>query len=146
MSEISKEISNVADIDPLALDEEFQHAPADYAYWSHQLSQATKTALQAKFEREKTYARLLIEIRETTSKKTVDEVEARVICCPEYEVAKLNEIESDAERARLYGIVEALRVKKDMLIQLGAHVRAEMDRDPQIRELHRGRRSMRTEE
>lgn len=141
-----RDVAGVTDIDPLALDEEFQRAPADFAYWSNQLAQATKASMRAKFDRERTYAKLLIETRETLGKKTVDEVEARVVCHPEYEIAKLNEIDSDAERARLYGIVESLRVKRDMLIQIGAHVRAEMERDPQTRELHRGRRSMRTEE
>jgi hypothetical protein len=141
-----RDIANVTDIDPLALDEEFQRAPADFAYWSHKLSEVTKGALCAKFDRERAYARLLIEVRETGGKRTVDEVEARVVNHPEFVAAKLIEIESDAERARLFGIVESLRVKRDMLIQLGAHVRAEMERDPQLRELHRGRRAMRTEE
>lgn len=140
-----RDVATVTDIDPLALDEEFQRTPADFAFWSHKLSEATKTSLRAKFERDRVGAKLLIEMRETLGKKTVDEIEARVTTHPDFVEAKLAEIDAEAERAKLWGVVESLRVKRDMLIQMGAHVRAEMEHDPQLRET-RGKRSLRVED
>jgi len=44
------------------------------------------------------------------------------------------------EKIRLYGVIDAVRTKRDMLISIGAQVRAEMESDPSIRERSRGRK------
>jgi hypothetical protein len=53
---------------------------------------------------------------------------------PDGQQARAKEVAADAERVRLYGVLDALRSKRDMLISLGAHIRAEMQHDPMIRE------------
>jgi hypothetical protein len=51
-----------------------------------------------------------------------------------YQDALVDEIATEVERERLKGAVTALLTKRDMCVQLGANHRAEMERDPVIRE------------
>jgi hypothetical protein len=143
---VDQDVRAVVDVDPLAISEELERLPGDLAYWGHQLAGALKASMRAKFAREQVAARLGIELRETAVKKlTVGDVEDRVIAHGDYERAKLEEIDREAERARLQSVIDALKAKRDALMQLAQLARAEMGADVQVRELHRGRRAQRTD-
>jgi hypothetical protein len=126
-------------IEPLALEEEFVRLPADLAYWNDRYSEAYKYHLERKIIREQLGAELSSKIRDglEVAKKTrvtIAEVDGELLLNPEYQQARAKEVAADAERVRLYGVLDALRSKRDMLISLGAHIRAEMQHDPMIRE------------
>jgi hypothetical protein len=127
---------------PEAIEEEFVRCPADIAYWNERLARALKELLLAKQAREQVGARLHLELKARASLEgkdtkvkppTVDDLNAAVEVAPEYQAAKLREIEAEVDKARAWGVVEALRVKRDMLVQLGARQRIEMENDPVIR-------------
>ena len=125
-------------MEPLALQEEFVRMSADYAYWNECSAEAFKHWQELKSKREEVYATRLKDVREDLQfeldsdpnkkgKVTVSEVESAVLTDTYYRDAKAAEIAAEAEKVRLVGYLEALRTKRDMLISLGAHQRAEMD-------------------
>jgi hypothetical protein len=129
---------------PEALEEEFVRLPTDLAYWNGKYAEASREHLVAKMEMDRLRARLLIEHREklmlTNTKVTESMVESAVEQDETYGAGRLRLIEAEVEKVRLHGALDAIRTKRDMLISLGAHVRAEMAGDPHLREEARGRR------
>lgn len=129
-------------IEPLAIQEEYVRVPADLAFWSEQHSVLYREWQLAKFEREQEWGRAIERARADLSSErkglgrgpTVASIEAYAIQDPLYVKAKNEEIHLEAERQRLLGMVDAVRTKRDMLVSLGAHIRAEMERDPVIKE------------
>lgn len=69
-------------------------------------------------------------------------VAARVEQYAEWQAAQDAEIGAEVERERLKGAVLALLAKKDMLVQMGANHRAEMEREPIIRQRSADDRSL----
>lgn len=125
---------------------EFASVAGHMAYWSERFAEAQRGYGEAKFALELTEARLAMRHRETLGAlvsagelklpRGVTEamVQERVLTDPVYQGARLDLIEAEAAKARLHGIVGAVATKRDMLVSLGAHVRAEMNLDPLIRE------------
>lgn len=134
-------------IAPEALEEEFVRLPADLAYWNGQYADATREHLVAKLDLDRLYARLVIEHRErlanTNNKVTESMVESAVSNDDNYAAGRLRLIETEVDKVRLQGVVDAVRSKRDMIISIGAHIRAEMAGDPHLREEARGRRMVR---
>lgn len=150
------------EIEPLALEEEFIRLPSDLARWNHLYSDAVAAYLSAKFAREQVYASLHGEMRQQLMDQAVDaataadaegkkkarvkaptvgDIEAAVLLHPDYKAAKEAEIEAERNKAHLYGVVDSVRTKRDMLIQIGAQRRAEMQMDPMIKEETRAQRA-----
>lgn len=150
------------DLEPLSLEEEFVRLPADLAYWNAKLSQTAAEYQRAKFHREQVAGRLHVELREelmvaareaaeeaaeealatnpdkkppriSIKSPTVDDIKSAVVLHEEYVGARELEIEKEQEKSHEYGIVDAIRCKRDMLVQIGANRRAEMQGDPQLR-------------
>lgn len=126
---------------PEALQEEFMRMPADVAYWNERANKALRSYLDAEVARKHTAARLYAEEKARLilgaaggKAPTVGDIESAIECHPDLVVARQLEIETEAEKERLRGVMEALRVKRDMIIQLGSMLRIEMERDPVIRE------------
>jgi hypothetical protein len=67
---------------------------------------------------------------------TEKDADSRVELDPRWQDAQEAEIAAEVEREKMKGAVAALVAKKDMLVQLGANQRAELERDPVIRERH----------
>jgi hypothetical protein len=131
-------------IEPEAIQDEYVRTPSDLAYWSEMHSNVFREWQLAKFAREQEWGAAITRSRATLSSAsvsgrgpTVDQVDAHATNDEAYVAAKRNEIYLEAERQRLLGMVEAIRTKKDMLVSLGAHIRAEMERDPQVNERER---------
>ncbi len=162
--EVDQYLYDCVDIDPIALEEEFIRLPADLAYWNHQFADAVAQYQRAKFHREQVAARLHGECREAlmtaaveaaedaedAGKKaakvkapTVSDIESAVLQHEEYTGARELEVEKESEKARLYGVVDSVRTKRDMLIQMGANRRVEMQGDPILREEARAQREAR---
>lgn len=127
--------------EPMALEEEYVRLPADLAYWNARFADCLRTYLRTKLDFEQTEARLRLETRERlladAKKPTESQVDATVLGLPEMVQARLLLVEAEVAKVRAAGVCEAVRAKKDMLVSLGAHVRAEMNGDPMIREQHR---------
>ena len=67
-------------------------------------------------------------------KPSVDQLKGEVLNLDEYRDVKSHEIRAEVERSRIRGVLDAILAKRDGLISLGAHIRAEMRHDPTIRE------------
>lgn len=132
---------DVVKIEPLAMQEEFVRMPADLAYWNAKLADVDKRFLLAKAQSEHSWAKLWLTTREklllSDGKATEKLIENTALADPEWQKAHLALVEVEAERSSIKGTVDAIRAKKEMLISLGATIRAEMDGDPMVRREHR---------
>ncbi len=136
-----------------------ERVPADLAYWGAQYARAVRRYLTAdmEFDRAKAETRILVrerllaaavpdpaeDLKKAPKRGTVTEsmVDAAVELEGEYHDARVALIEAEAEKVRIYGVVEAVKAKRDMLISLGANMRAEMQGDPVLRANARERRT-----
>ena len=120
----------ITHIDEDALNDEYSRLPSDMAYFSELYAEAKKAFAAAKLDRDITRSRLRLVARETIEvsgkRATESMVDAAVELDPQWLEVKTTEIECQAKTLRLYGVLESLRFKRDMLIQLGAQARAEM--------------------
>jgi len=118
------------DILPEAIREEFVRVPADLAYWGEKYAEAVKAHLLAAHHTKRMRAQLSIQVRELAHAKdqklTVDQVEAWVEQAPDYQSMRLQEIEAEAAKVSARCRLDAVSAKKDMVVSLGSHMRAEM--------------------
>lgn len=139
ITDIEQYLDDCVEIDELAIQDEYIRVSPDYAYWSERYSEAYKHHLELELNRKTIKAQAAKEVRaqiegmRSAGRVTVAEVDADVEVNSEYLVAKMAEIEADAKVKKLQGILEALRIKKEMLISLGAHLRQDMQREALIK-------------
>lgn len=142
--EVEQFLRDCVNIEPLALNEEFIRLPADLAYWNERYAQAYKKFLASKLDVDKVRAQRQIHYREALplegKKVTESVVEAAVDIDEQVIRAREAHIEAEHEKTRLYGVLDAIRSKRDMIIQIGAQVRTEMQGNPQLRSELRGDR------
>jgi len=152
--EVDAYLADTVQIEPLALEEEFIRLPADLAYWNERYSQAVRAFLISKIEVERCGARLHLEVRtrlmgvavpEGAKSKgpTVADIEAAVESEPELQAARMRALDAEVDKVRLQGVLDAVRAKRDMLVQLGARARIEMEADPVIRDRIQARQAQR---
>jgi hypothetical protein len=123
-------------INEIALNEEYVRIPADLAFWNAKYADAQKAFLLAKLRLETGEAKLYIFHRErmTTGKgPTEAQVDAACKSDPAYEAMRRETIDAEAGMLAIRGTCEAVRTKREMLVSLGATMRAEMQGDPVIR-------------
>jgi predicted component of type VI protein secretion system len=139
--EVEDLLCEAVNIEPTLLDEDMKRLPALLAYWNERFSQEHKAYLVAHVERQRVEARLYQEEKDAKAgaKATIKDLDAAVTLNPEFVAAMDAETQHEAEKARLYGVMDALRTKRDMLIQMGATRRVEMQGDPRIREESRAK-------
>jgi len=118
-------------IEPLALEEEFVRLPSDLAYWNNRYAEVYRYWQERKHIKETMAHTLGAFFREQLSvtskgRVTVAEVEEQVTLSEDFKQARAKELHGEVEKIRVQGVCEALRAKKDMLVSLGAHMRAEM--------------------
>jgi hypothetical protein len=154
------DIQTLLAIDDRSLDTEMVEFSATYGYWVGQTPGVQRNLLVAEHDRDVTAARLDIQIRaelaeadeaaqvdalaEPDPKKrrkpkaqlTEPAVKALVTQHPEMVEAERHYIGARVEYERVRGIVTALASKGDFLRSLGARIRAEMERDPEVRIRH----------
>lgn len=124
-------------IEAFAIEEEFIRMPADLAYWNEQYATAYGAWRTKQLAVEIESANLAIIVRTELESRgkgrvTLAEVDQVISTTEAWRDLKQAEINAEAEKIRLYGIVDAIRAKKEMLISLGAHMRFEMGNDPTI--------------
>jgi hypothetical protein len=131
--------------DPLNLEREFVRLPSDYAYWSELYSRALTAMLLAKLKTKRVGARLRIGMREILEarkgKATESMVDAAVIESQEMQDTENEELAAEVEKVRLAGVLEAVKTKRECLVSIGATLRKEMERDPEIAAQHAIRRA-----
>ena len=117
-------------VDDVAINEEYIRLSADYAFWSAKYADARKTHAISKLERETVRSSLRITLREELETEggrvTESMVTSAVDVSPKWIGAKRFEIDAETEMVKLNGVLEALKTKREMLISIGAHARAEM--------------------
>jgi hypothetical protein len=133
-----KLIRSATQIEPIAINEEFVRLPGDLAYWNGVYADAVRNLLDAQRLSDAGEAR----IREGYRAKVTEKVTEKYLdscVAMDADFAKLREAEDDAEanKARAAGIVDAIRAKREMLVSLGAHMRAEMQPGPTINTMER---------
>lgn len=136
-------------IEPAALEEEFVRCSGDIAYVAGKHARAIHAHLVARVRAKRMHALLTVEHRQRLSAKntkvTVGEVDAFVDMDPRWIEVKLEEDTAEALREDAKGKLMAVLAKKDMLVQMGANQRAEMERDPSIRNRMQGARAAKNE-
>jgi hypothetical protein len=141
---------DIFNIDPINLNDSFVRLPGDLAYAGALYKDAVKNYLVAKRDFQIREAELRLRTRALLksegSKITESIVEATVLTNPAWAEAKKKYIESEAEMTGAKLKIEAIKAKRDMLIQMGAQYREEMKADPQIRSAAAARFSSQFEE
>jgi hypothetical protein len=131
------EVLEATRIDPLALDDGFVKIASLLATYNERYYEALKTHLVAKAKVDRVYAQTYLstreELNEVGEKATEAMIKSHVEANDNYFQARMAAVEAEAEKARLWGVLDALRAKKDALISLGANARAEMSGAPSIR-------------
>lgn len=142
--DVDEYLAESVQVYPESLQEEFVRVPADLAYWNARYAEAVRAYQLSKIDLSRTESALRIEVRESLmaggAKVTESMIEAAVVGDDRFHDCRLREVEAEVEKIRLYGVIDAVRTKRDMLISIGAQVRAEMESDPSIRERSRGRK------
>lgn len=124
---------------PMDLEHEFTRVSADIAYWNARAAEALEAYLRAKLARKRLDALLHIDHRTRTAEKKTTEahLSALVTTDPRMGHAEEEELAAEVDLKRVQGICEAIRTKKDMLVSLGANMRAELASDPILRNTQR---------
>lgn len=128
------------DILPEAIREEFVRLPADLAYWGAKYADSVRTYLLKEQAVKECRARNRLGLREQLTaagkKHTEGDLDAWVEQTPEYQQCKLEEIEAEAAKLAAKVKMDAVMAKRDMVMSLGAHIRAEMG-PTQLRDYNR---------
>lgn len=123
---------------------EFMRVSSDLATWSHRRVDAQNAEAHAKLHKDEVRARACgterAHLENTRGKATVADIDAAVTLSPEVHAAEEMLIEASTALGHVRAVCDAVMTKRDMLISLGAQLRAEMAGDPTIREYQRGRR------
>jgi hypothetical protein len=154
-------------IDPLALEREFVSCPSHIAHLGAVHGRAIRTHLRAKVRSKKTWGIVLIQAREDLEQQQEDaqrredfkaaaekrkardvrerilkdQIESHAQQMGAWREAQEAEIDAEVVREVAKSNLAAMLAKKDMLVQLGANQRAEMERDPVIRDRRAVQRS-----
>jgi hypothetical protein len=128
--------AGVVHIDEHDLTSEFVRVPADLAYYGAEQVNAQGAYLRAKCLKDRVRARTNIQVRNKLAaegrKFTETAIEALVELDDEVLAADENLIQADVARLHLQATLEALKSKRDMLVSLGAQIRAEMQQNLHI--------------
>lgn len=125
-------------IDEADINGEFVRFAGTLAFWGARLADAHEVALRNKARGEHTYAIVKLAARDKLErlgvKATESQVDAHATIDPRWRAQRDRDVDAEVNVKRLAALVEALRAKRDMLVSLGAHVRAELGPPPSIRE------------
>lgn len=124
-------------IDPEQIDTEFMRLPGDLAYFGQRFAEASEILNELELKLEVYEARTGMMIREAKSlvgeRVTNDTVAAKMKATPDWQALREKIIEAAATKLRAKIDLDAMIAKKDMLISLGAYMRAQANGDPSIR-------------
>ncbi|PCJ25638.1 MAG: hypothetical protein COA94_06055 [Rickettsiales bacterium] len=138
-------------LDRTDLNREFARVSSDLAYWGEKYAQAERCHAEAKAEHEQVQARLYRQVRavleadaaakasaaptkKAPARVTDSHVESEVVLTADYAVAYQEVIDCESAKTRVRMIIEAVKTKRDMLVSLGAQLRAELRGEPHIKD------------
>ena len=144
-AEVQDYLWSCVQVDPMALSEEFARVPSDLAYWNERYASAHLRAGELRVRCDRVLGQrrgeLQIEIEQERLSRGLSGRDARVSAV---ELKAAAEFDSDylavceklavaeAERTRLYGVLDAILRKGDMLVSLGAQQRAEINAEMRV--------------
>jgi hypothetical protein len=126
-------------ITPEALSEEFARVALDLAYWNAQYADRLREHRLAEMSQKRTKAmlyikhRVLLQEADPKGKTTEAQVDAAVLMDEDMVICDTNAITTEVEKEKARGVLDAVRAKREMVVSLGAHIRAEMAGDPILR-------------
>jgi hypothetical protein len=124
-------------VNPLDLERQFAEHSGHLSHWNARLALAGDAQSLAEAELERIQGRLYLFWREVMyidgEKVTEALIDANVKQDPKYLDARLALIDAERDYQRTRGVVRAIEEKGRMLVALGAHIRAEMMGDPNVR-------------
>lgn len=124
-------------INELQLQSEFTRIAADIARWNELFAEATADYRLAEHQLETVESTLYLHYKghadSLGQKVTEAALKAKVLTDPQYQEASVALIQEERQMLKAKGVVGALITKRDMLISLGAHIRAELHGDPALR-------------
>jgi len=131
-------LERVVSIDVTQVTEHFISVPAELAYFNERYAENLRKQLVAKSRCDNARATVYYTIKhehdEEGKRITEAALAAQIELDPEYMNAKAELVEAETNKQQAKGRVETVHAKKDMLISLGAHLRAELS-DPMIKRL-----------
>lgn len=126
------------EIDPLRIQEHYVSIAAQYAFWSHKFADAERIRDLTKVEEARVRGTLELKHRQDMldagAKPTESQIAARVNLDPTLFDITTELVEASFHVTRLKGVLQALSIKNQSLMSLGAHVRQEMQGDPLLRQ------------
>lgn len=149
--EIDALLHEAVSVNPDFIESDLSRNAADLAYFAELHADAVLDHGNAEIEANNVEAKLNIVHREqllataeedSKGKKkapTVDAVKAAVESDPQYIAARRKVLEAEVAMVRAKGRMEAVRAKKDAIIQIAMTRRAEMGIDPSIAAEHRSK-------
>lgn len=144
--ELEASIREKVRVDPHELERMFSELPALIAWASERSARATDRHLKAKAVVKRLRALHWLEARNDLQAKgekpTEKLIDATVDADEDKRLEPFLEEErlAEVEAVRTKGILVSLQAKKDALVSIGANLRAELERDPVIRERAAGGR------
>lgn len=131
-------LERVVSIDVTQITEHFISVPAELAYFNERYAETVRGQLEAKSAcdnaRATAYCTIKTEYEEEGKKITEAALSAQIELDPAYTEAKIAFVDAETKKQQARGRVEAVHAKKDMLISLGAHLRAELS-DPMVKRI-----------
>ena len=124
-------------INPEQIDMEFMRLPGDLAYLGKCYAEASEILRELELKLEVYEARTGMAIREAKTmlgeRVTNDTVASKMKSSADWQALREQIIEAEANKLRAKIDLDAMIAKKDMLISLGAYMRAQASGDPSIR-------------
>jgi len=143
-------LRNSIHISPEDMNAEFEQIPGILAYWNAQYANALRSHLEAVVNVKVTKARVYLATRDALIKKgskyTEELLKHLVEANQDFIDEQYTAAAAEARKNEMFGKLDAIRSKKEMLISLGAQLRAEMGGDPLIRERAGARRHMQSDD
>ena len=147
--EVEQYLHESVTTDRTDINSEFTRVAGDLYYWGERYAQAEGALAEAKAEYDVVHAglyqkyRSVLEARAAKAAETAKpkkaplrvtdaQVESALLKSNEHTLAKQEVIDCETAKVRLRGIIEAVKTKRDMLVSLGAQMRAELRGEPHI--------------
>jgi hypothetical protein len=130
-------------IDPASLHREFAEFPGVLSHWGARYASAISEASAMAEELEDLEAEVYLELRaRKDSGQTEQTIKANVRLDRRVRLKRSMLLAAEAKRVRYEKkVISALHAKREMLVSLGAHQRAELGGDPLVRRALRDERS-----
>jgi hypothetical protein len=142
--ETRRDIKRATSINPDGIQEEYVAVPSDLARWNAIYVEAVSQLRHAELDLEVWENQAMVGVCTDAEKRgekapAIDKIKWMVRSQPRYRELCEEVIALEEAKASAAGVVEAVRAKREMLVSLGAHLRADAERDLYLKDRTRGR-------